>query len=113
MNPDDQHEIYEKARKYTNQKRWLYFHFMSMLIGSIILYIFYRLSKSTDSNYSFWFIVAIVFWLFLWLNHAVRIFIIKRFFGNEWERRETDKLLEKHGKKVEELENDLTKKGII
>lgn len=38
---------------------------------------------------------------------------MKRFFGKEWERLETEKLVEKHQLKLEKLESKLEKKGIF
>lgn len=36
---------------------------------------------------------------------------MKRFFGKEWERIETEKLLKKHKTKIDLLEKQLDKKG--
>ena len=38
---------------------------------------------------------------------------MNRFFDKDWERIHTEKLLQKHEKKVVKLEKKLTKKGLI
>lgn len=38
---------------------------------------------------------------------------MKRFFGKEWERIETEKLIEKHKTKVDQLEKKLEKKDFF
>lgn len=38
---------------------------------------------------------------------------MNRFFGKEWERIQTEKLIQKHGKKLEKLEAKLDKSGVL
>ncbi len=112
MEPNEQHEIYEKARKRVKQKKRVYYHFVLFLIGSvflIVLNIFFKVG----SQFGEWFKFAITVWLFIWILHFINVFITHRFFGKEWERKETEKLIEKHLDKSEELERNLIKKGII
>ena len=112
MEPNEQHEIYEKARKRVKQKKRVYYHFVLFLIGSvflIVLNIFFKVG----SQFGEWFKFAIAVWLFIWILHFINVFITHRFFGKEWERKETEKLIEKHLDKSEELERNLIKKGII
>lgn len=58
-----------------------------------------------------WFLWAIITWTLFLVLHAINVFIMDRFFGKEWIRMETEKLIRKHGKKVEELEKSLDKSG--
>jgi hypothetical protein len=58
-----------------------------------------------------WYVWAIFGWLFLLIIHFINVFIMNRFFGKEWERSQTEKLLTKHQKKIEKLESNLEKKG--
>jgi hypothetical protein len=46
-----------------------------------------------------WYLIAIVVWGLFLVIHAVRVLIMNRFFGKEWERIQTDKILAKHDKK--------------
>jgi len=49
----------------------------------------------------------------LWLLHLINVFIINRFFGKEWERAETDKLMAKHYERLKLLEKKLEKEQVI
>ena len=112
MESKEQHELYEKARKRVKQKKRLYYHFVLFLVGSVFL-IALNLIFKVGEQFGEWFKYAIAVWLFLWILHFINIFITKRFFGKDWERKETEKLIEKHLDKSEDLERDLIKKGVI
>ena len=112
MESKEQHELYEKARKRVKQKKRLYYHFVLFLIGSVFLIALNILFKVGD-QFGDWFKYAIALWLFVWILHFVNVFITKRFFGKDWERIETEKLIEKHLDKSEDLERNLIKKGIV
>ncbi len=112
METNDQHEIYEKARKRVKQKKRLYFHFVLFLIGSVFLIALNTLFKVGD-QYGEWFKYAVALWLFVWVLHFINVFITNKFFGKDWERIETEKLMDKYEMKSEKLENSLIKKGII
>ncbi len=58
-----------------------------------------------------WFVWAIFIWLFILTLHFLNVFVMNRFFGKEWVRVQTEKLVEKHQKKLENLEKSLEKKG--
>ncbi len=111
MKPTDQHQLYEAARKKTKQKKHLYFHLVLFLIGSIFFIVLNKFLNIVPEHD--WFVWAIFIWLFFLIIHTLRVFIFNPFFGEEWERKETDKLLAKHELKVEELENKLEKKGFF
>lgn len=106
---DDQYQLYEKARKRTKQKKGLLSHFIFFLIGAIFLVILNKVIKFHPELD--WFVWAIFIWLFFLLVHTANVFILKPFFGKEWERVQTEKLMEKHGKKLDQLEKKLEKKG--
>jgi amino acid permease len=112
MESNQQHELYEKARKRVKQKKRLYYHFVLFLIGSVFLIVLNIIFK-VGEQFGDWFKYAIALWLFVWILHFINIFITKRFFGEEWERKETEKLIEKHLDKSEDLERNLIKKGVI
>jgi len=105
------HEYYEKARKRTKQKKRLYFHFVFFLVGSVFFIILNKvLHFHQELDWSIWVIFA---WLFLLVIHFINVFVMKRFFGKEWERIETEKLIEKHKTKVDQLEKKLEKKDFF
>lgn len=112
MQDQIQHEAYEKARKRTRQKKRLYWHFVLFLVGSVFL-ILLNVVLKIGEDYGDWFVWVVLAWLFFWILHFVNVFIFNRFFGKEWERAETEKLVTKHNKKVEKLEKKLINEGVI
>lgn len=112
MESKEQHEIYEKARKRVKQKKRLYYHFLLFLVGSVFLIVL-NVIFNVGKQYGEWFKYAVAAWLFLWILHFVNVFVTNRFFGKEWERVETEKLISKHSVKVENLETDLIKNKLI
>jgi len=105
------HEQYEKARKRTKQKKRLYFHFVLFLIGSVFFIILNKVIKFHDELD--WYVWVIFTWLFFLVIHFINTFVMKRFFGKDWERLETEKLVTKHKLKVEKLEKKLEKKDFF
>lgn len=105
------HEQYEKARKRTKQKKSLYFHFVLFLIGSVFFIVLNKVILFYPELD--WFVWAIFAWLFLLILHFINVFFMNRFFGKEWERTQTEKLIEKHQVKVEKLEKKLEKKDVL
>jgi hypothetical protein len=112
MENQEQHKVYEKARKRTQQKKRLYWHFVLFLVGSVFLIILNEV-LNVGKEYGDWFVWAILLWLFFWILHLTNVYVFKRFFGKDWERQETDKLVAKHNAKVEKLERKLINEGII
>ncbi len=112
MESKEQHEVYEKARKRVKQKKRLYYHFLLFLVGSVFLIVL-NVVFDVGEQFGEWFKYAVAAWLFLWILHFVNVFITNRFFGKDWERIETEKLISKHAEKVEKLENNLIKNKII
>lgn len=109
MQNNDHHVIYEAARKRAKEKRGLYYHFLLFLVGSLFFVILNKtLNVYPEKDWYFW---AIMIWLFVLVMHVLRIFVFKPMFGEEWLRRETDKLMARHNQKVKELENKLEKEG--
>ena len=105
------HELYEKARKRTKKKKQLYFHFVFFLVGSIFLVVLNKVVKFHEELD--WYVWGILVWLFFLVVHAIRVFVMDRFFDKEWERIQTEKLLKKHEARVAKLERKLEKKGSL
>lgn len=112
MESSEQHEIYEKARKRVKQKKRLYYHFLLFLVGSVFLIVLNLIFK-VGEQFGEWFKYAVAAWLFIWILHFVNVFITNRFFGKDWERIETEKLIAKHSIKQDKLETNLIKTGVI
>lgn len=103
------HEYYEKARKRTKQKKRLYFHFVLFLVGSAFFVLLNKVIKFHPELD--WYIWAIFAWLVLLILHVINVFVMNRFFGKDWERLQTEKLIQKHKEKLDKLEGKLEKSG--
>lgn len=103
------HEYYEKARKRTKQKKRLYFHFILFLVGSAFFVLLNKVIKFHPEID--WYVWAIFAWLVLLILHFVNVFVMNRFFGKDWERLQTEKLIKKHKEKLDKLEVKLEKSG--
>jgi dihydrofolate reductase len=108
-----QHNQYEKARKRISQKKRFYIHTVLFIIGTVILYgITLIKGFSLENNPIFIYIIIAIWFVFL-LLHFIKTFITSKFFNDEWERNQTENLLQKHDKKVLELEQKLQKEGVL
>ena len=108
---EEEHNLYEKARSRTKQKKRLYFHFVLFLIGSAFFVVLNKvLGFREDID---WFVWAIFGWSFFLILHFINVFVMKRFFGTEWERVQTESLIKKDQIKTEKLVKKLDKKGLI
>ena len=92
MKTDQNHELYEKARKRTKQKKGLYFHFVLFLVGSSFFVLLNKVIKFKPEED--WFVWGIFIWLFFLTIHFINVFVMNRFFGKDWERDQTEKLME-------------------
>ena len=110
METDKEHQLYEKARSRTKQKKRLYFHFVLFLIGSAFFVILNKVLFKQEED---WFVWAIFGWFFILVLHFINVFVMNRFFGTEWERIQTENLINKHQVKTEKLEKKLDKKGLL
>lgn len=111
MKDSEQYEIYEKSRKRTKQIKRLYFHFILFLVGSVFFVVLNKIIKYKPELD--WFVWAIFIWLFVLTIHFINVFVMNRFFGKEWVRIQTEKLIEKHQIKLDNLEKSLEKKGVF
>ena len=105
------HALYEKARKRAKQKKKLYYHLILFLLGSILFIVANEVLGIGKAQFDSWFPYAITVWFFIWLLHFINVFITNKFFGEDWEREHTEKLIAKHYKRLEKLEKNLMKKG--
>ena len=103
----EQHELYENARKRTKQKKRLYLHFVIFVVGSLFLFVLNNVFAVGKNYIESWFIWAILLWLFFWVLHFVNVFITKRFMGKDWERKQTEKLVAKQEKRIEKIKKGL------
>ena len=104
---NNQHELYEYARRRMKQKKRLYFHFILFFVGSIFFLIIHRvldLDIYLGSNWDLW---AIVVWAFIFVLHFIRVFITDSFMNKNWERSQIDKLVAKQERKIQQLQSKI------
>lgn len=100
-----QHELYEYARDRIKQKKRLFYHFVIICIGSVFLIVANKwLGLYPDKIWWTW---AVAIWVFIFLLHTIKVFVIDSFMNKNWERDQIDKLILKQSKKIENLKNDL------
>ena len=113
LSMQEQHELYENARKRVKQKKRLYFHFIVFVLGSIILYVLNELLGYGEQIIDDWFIIAIIIWSFLFAMHLINVFVTNRFMGKEWERKHTEKLVAMQEKRIKKIAEQLDKEVVI
>ncbi|GLB49010.1 2TM domain-containing protein [Neptunitalea lumnitzerae] len=102
-----QHELIETAQKRIKQKRFLYIHAILFLVGSIFLLLFNKvLNYYPETNWALW---AMTVWAFLVCIHAINVFIINRFLGQEWQRAQRDKLVKIQKRRIAKLQEEVDK----
>jgi len=109
----DQHFLYEKARKRVQQKKRFYIHFILYLLGASVLYGLTLIKGFNLENNPLIIIGIIGLWTLILLLHFIKVFVTSKFFDDEWERNQTEKLIKKHEKKVLQLEQKLQKEGVL
>lgn len=101
----EQYEQYEYARRRLRQKKFLYFHFVLFLIGSLFLFVanrFFGFGANTDQNWCIWGITA---WLFIFILHFIKVYITDRFMNKKWEKEQIDRLVALQQKRINQLES--------
>jgi len=113
MELKEQQELLKRAQKRIKQKKYLYIHLAILLLGCIIFYILNKIVGIAELQYKDWYIYASLAWLFIWLLHFINVYFTKKFFGNDWEKRETARLIAKHNNNIVKLEKKLIKQGVV
>ena len=108
---NEQHQLYENARKRIQQKKRLYFHSVCFLVGSVFLIVLNKLLKVGENFIENWFVWAIALWLFILILHFINVFVTNRFMGEDWERKQTEKLVVKQELRIAKLENEIALKA--
>lgn len=101
----EQREQYEYARRRINQKKNLMRHFITFLAGCILVIIINPvLGYGNEFFFKNWYIWAILIWAFIFIVHALNVFILNSFMGKEWENQQLEKLKAKQAEKLAELQ---------
>jgi phosphotransferase system glucose/maltose/N-acetylglucosamine-specific IIC component len=104
----NQHEMYEYARRRIKQKKSLYFHFVVFFLGSIFLLITNKwIGVNKESNWYMW---LVTIWIFLFILHFIKVFITDSFMNKNWEREQINRLMTMQEKKIEQLKNEFENK---
>ena len=96
-----QHELYENARRRLKQKKFLYYHFVFLVVGSLFLFIANVFLKYGAPE--LWYIWVCTVWVFIFILHFIKVFITDRFMNKDWEREQIDRLIQKQKNKISEL----------
>jgi hypothetical protein len=70
----EQHELYENARKRTKQKKRLYLHFVVFVVGSVFLFIMDRVLEIGEEYLKGWFVWAVLLWSFFFVIKFIKFF---------------------------------------
>jgi phosphotransferase system glucose/maltose/N-acetylglucosamine-specific IIC component len=104
----NQHEMYEYARRRIKQKKSLYFHFVVFFLGSIFMFITNKwIGIGKESN---WYIWLVTIWMFIFILHFIKVFITDSFMNKNWEREQINRLMTMQEKKIEQLKNEFENK---
>lgn len=103
----ENYDLYEYARKRINQKKRLYLHFVLFCVGCLFMFIIDRWIYTT--GWADWNIWASVAWAFLLVLHLIKVFITDRFMNKNWEREQTQRLVEMQQRKLKQIEERLPK----
>lgn len=104
---NEQHELYENARMRAKQKKKLYYHFVVFLVGGVFLIFLNKFLKVGENIVENWFVWAIILWFFFLVLHFINVFVTQRFMGKDWERAQTEKLVQKQELKIAQLEKEI------
>lgn len=108
----EQYELFKNAEERMKQKRLLYIHFFVFVLGTIFFWVANKL-LGYGADYNWWYWAALI-WLFLWLWHAMSVFVFNRFMGKEWEEKQREKLIAAQQEKIMKMgvaiEKELEKK---
>ncbi|AWI27208.1 2TM domain-containing protein [Flavobacterium pallidum] len=101
----DTHEQYEYARSRLRQKKYLFYHFVLFLIGSLFMFVANELLKFGEPEE--WDIWASTIWFFIIILHFIKVYIMDRFMNKEWERAQIDRLMAKQQNRIRQLESKI------
>ena len=107
----EQLELIENAQKRIKQKKRVYTHFIIFLIGAVFLILantVFGIGEDFTIMGKEWFLYAILLWLIIFLYHIFNVFVIHKFLGKAWEKKQLEKLVNKQNERIEHL-----KKGLI
>ncbi len=112
----EQLALIQNAQRRIKQKKRLYTHFVTFLIGSLF-FILANVVLGIGKEVTFfgieWFVFAILAWLFLFLYHAFNVFITHKFLGKDWEKYQLDKLVAQQQQRIGKLKEKFVKEETL
>ncbi|MER3374072.1 MAG: 2TM domain-containing protein [Allomuricauda sp.] len=101
----EQHELLENAQKRIKQKKRLYTHLVIFLIGSLFLVLANKILKYGEAyDWSIW---VIIIWTFLLTLHTFNVYVTHKFMGQDWERKQRERLVEQQKKRIAEIQKEI------
>jgi len=112
----EQQLFFEHARKRVIQKKRLFVHLVLFLIGALFLIVINGV-LGIGSTIQFlgvdWFVFAILLWAFIFIFHAVKVWILHPFMGSAWEEKQWDALVVKQKKRIARLQEQVEREHPI
>ena len=99
-----QREQYEYARRRINQKKNLMRHFIAFLAGCSLFIIINPILGYGNEFFKDWYIWAILIWAFIFMIHALNVYVLNSFMGKEWEDQQLERLKARQAEKLAELQ---------
>lgn len=99
-------ELIANAQERIKQKKRLFRHFVVFIMGSLFMIIantVFGIGKELRPLGVDWHVYIIMIWLFLFLYHAIQVFIIERFMDSTWEKQQIGKLVSKQQERIDKL----------
>lgn len=106
----EQLELIQNAQRRVKQKKRLYVHFVVFVIGALFLVLANTVLGIGEGFKIFeldWFVVAVFTWLFFFLYHVLNVYVLNKFMGKDWEKKQLDKLVEKQKIQIEKIKIEL------
>lgn len=101
----EEHDFFEVAQRRINQKKRLFRHFVLLLIAVIVFVIAKLLGYMLEQ----WYIFVLLAWGGLFLYHLISVFVFYPFIGQEWERKERERLINIQRQKSQKIQEEVEK----
>lgn len=108
----EQRLLIENAQERIKQKKRLFRHFIFFLAGSVLFIVLnvvleYGIDFRPFNTY--WFVWAILIWLFILLVHVFNVFVTNRLLSKKWEEEQMEYLVAKQRERIEKLQQKVDK----
>jgi dihydrofolate reductase len=113
---EDQIKLIENAQLRVKQKKFLFYHFSTMIFGNIIFLVLNLLFEFKSEIIIFdypWSYLAITIWFFLFLVHTYNVYIVNRFMGKSWKENQIKKLVSEQEIKIAKIKMEFEKEARI